>query len=248
MATRESVPHCEFDRLFTKSVPHILEKIFFSLNYDSFMACGKVCVAWEELHSSNRYQQRANELLKEKRQQEKWLRHYSFKNNVEQVQRILTSGVGADLNAENSSRQTPLHHAAHYGHSEIVKQLIDGGALPDKVNVHDITPLILAAVEGHHNTVELLLDGGADPEKTNTTGGTPLMLAVSYGYEDVVKILLKKGVDPNKADRYGETALNRAEKNGHRIVAKMIQDKMIENDTLHEDLFKPIYFPTLDDE
>ena len=63
MATEESAPHCDFDRLFTKSVPHILEKIFFSLDYESFMACGKVCTAWKKLHSSESYQQRADELL-----------------------------------------------------------------------------------------------------------------------------------------------------------------------------------------
>ena len=52
--------------MFTKSVPHILEKIFFSLDYESFMACGKVCLAWKELHSSESYQQKADELLASK--------------------------------------------------------------------------------------------------------------------------------------------------------------------------------------
>ena len=49
MATSESIPNCKFNILFTKSVPHILEKIFFSLDFDSFVACGKVSLAWEGL-------------------------------------------------------------------------------------------------------------------------------------------------------------------------------------------------------
>ena len=35
MAAEESVTSNKFDRLFTKQVPHILEGIFFSLDYES---------------------------------------------------------------------------------------------------------------------------------------------------------------------------------------------------------------------
>ena len=33
---------CEFDRLFTKRVPHIHEKIFFSMDYETFKKCLEV--------------------------------------------------------------------------------------------------------------------------------------------------------------------------------------------------------------
>ena len=46
MTTSESIPHGELNILFTKSVPHVLEKIFFSLDFDSFVACGKVSFAF----------------------------------------------------------------------------------------------------------------------------------------------------------------------------------------------------------
>ena len=45
-----------FGVLFAKSVPHILEKIFFSLDYKSFQACFKVSSAWNKELSSQRYQ------------------------------------------------------------------------------------------------------------------------------------------------------------------------------------------------
>ena len=53
---------CQFDRLFTISVPHILQRIFFSLDYDSFMASRKVSKAWRELHSSEVYRRKREEL------------------------------------------------------------------------------------------------------------------------------------------------------------------------------------------
>ena len=56
---------CEFDKLFTRSVPHILERIFFSLDYVSFTACRDVCKAWSELHASEVYRQKREELLGE---------------------------------------------------------------------------------------------------------------------------------------------------------------------------------------
>ena len=65
VAKSKAMANCEFNRLFTRSVPHILERIFFSLDHDSFVACQKVCMAWNELHSSESYQQKKKELLEE---------------------------------------------------------------------------------------------------------------------------------------------------------------------------------------
>ena len=53
-----------FGKLFDRSVPHILEKIFFSLDYDSFMVCAKVCKTWEGLLSSASFKAKASELFK----------------------------------------------------------------------------------------------------------------------------------------------------------------------------------------
>ena len=55
----------EFDKLFTRNVPHVLERIFFSLDYVSITACRDVCMAWSELHSTKLYQQKREELLVE---------------------------------------------------------------------------------------------------------------------------------------------------------------------------------------
>ena len=48
-----------FDTLMTKNVPHILEKIFLSLDYESFKACGKVNNKWKGLLTSESFKTRA---------------------------------------------------------------------------------------------------------------------------------------------------------------------------------------------
>ena len=83
---------CEFDKLFTRNVPHILERIFFSLDYVSFTACRDVCEAWSELHSSEVYRRKREELLVvvEKKAAARRLRYSRlggpFKNFVNGVQ------------------------------------------------------------------------------------------------------------------------------------------------------------------
>ena len=51
---------CAFDKLFCKNVPHILEKIFFSLDYESYEESLKVCKTWNELLKSKAFQKTAN--------------------------------------------------------------------------------------------------------------------------------------------------------------------------------------------
>ena len=47
-----------FDKLFSRNVPHILEKIFFSLDYESYKNCLEVSDTWEELLMSEKYQKK----------------------------------------------------------------------------------------------------------------------------------------------------------------------------------------------
>ena len=40
---------CEFDRIFSRNVPHISEMMFLSLDLMSFMNCLEVCKSWYDL-------------------------------------------------------------------------------------------------------------------------------------------------------------------------------------------------------
>ena len=47
--TGHNVGVCASDKLLSKNVPHIFEKIFLSLDYDSFKACQRVNTSWHVL-------------------------------------------------------------------------------------------------------------------------------------------------------------------------------------------------------
>ena len=53
-----------FQALFAKSVPHILENIFLSLDQDTLVSCRKVCRAWYRLLSMEPYSERMLKALK----------------------------------------------------------------------------------------------------------------------------------------------------------------------------------------
>ena len=55
---------CAFDALSTRNVPHIQEKIFFSLDYKSYKNCAEVSNEWKALLSSERYKSKGKSLFK----------------------------------------------------------------------------------------------------------------------------------------------------------------------------------------
>ena len=70
---------CAFDKLFTKSVPHILEKIFLSLDYKSFKTCLDVSKTWRDLLNSDSFSAKVrlvfhNELVGEEKKLRAMLR------------------------------------------------------------------------------------------------------------------------------------------------------------------------------
>ena len=48
--------YCAFNMLFTRSVPHIHEKIFLSMDYESFKNCLEVSKSWNNLLISEHFQ------------------------------------------------------------------------------------------------------------------------------------------------------------------------------------------------
>ena len=81
-----------FDKLFTKSVPHILEKIFLSLDYESYKNCCEVSHTWNELLTSERYLKIGKTTFQEEiSKDEKELWRVSAKGDAAIVKRLLSS-------------------------------------------------------------------------------------------------------------------------------------------------------------
>ncbi len=96
---------------------------------------------------------------------------------------------------------TALIAAAHLGHVEVVRALIDGKAPLDHVNNLGWTALIEAIVLGdggprHVSIVLALIDAGADLNLPDGNGNTPLALAQQHGHQAIVDILGQAGGRP----------------------------------------------------
>ena len=220
MATRDTRA---FDTLFTKSVPHIFEKIFFSLDYKSFKSCLQVSKSWNDIMTTDRFHEFGNHSFREDIEQD--LCQASISGSLSEVKSILSSFM-VDVNCmQGKYHQTPLYHASSNCHIDVVQLLLNEGADPNKKNTSGETPLNWAATKGHKEVVQVLIDGGADPNWANEWGETPLHSAASEGHKDVVQLLLGRGADPNKATGYGSTPLHRAARSGHKDVVKLLLDR-----------------------
>ncbi len=101
-------------------------------------------------------------------------------------------------NVTSPYQGTALIAAAHLGHAEVVKILIDAGAPLDHVNNLDWTALIEAIVLGdggpaHIEILRALVEAGANVNLPDGSGATPLALARARSYTEMVRILEQAG-------------------------------------------------------
>ena len=158
-----------FDNIITNTSPHILEKICLLLDYESFKNCVEINKAWKGVLTSKVFQKKAICVFKEEiLEDEKKLLRASEDGNAEEVARLLAFGM-LDVDVEEEypaddrdpRGSTPLLIAAKYGHTEVVKLLLDGGADPNKTDEKRINPLHAATFGGFTDVVKILLDIGA---------------------------------------------------------------------------------------
>ena len=195
-----------FDKLLNKNVPHILEKIFLSLDYDSFMKCHKVCNAWSELLGTESFKKRSKALYQDEMVVD--LFKATVAGNIKEVTRLLAIGININVIKDHS---TPLMMAVSTrSHIDVVKLLLNAGADPNTSDELGRTPLHEAAINGFTEAIKMLLDKGADPNKVNIFDNTALSYAASRpittreSYEvtnDVIKLLIDGGAHPTEQDR-----------------------------------------------
>ncbi|WP_265023276.1 ankyrin repeat domain-containing protein [Wolbachia endosymbiont (group A) of Epistrophe grossularia] len=162
--------------------------------------------------------------------------------NLEAVKDLL--GKGANVNAQNDTRETPLHVAAKKGHKDVVEALLNvNGINVNAQDKYDSTPLHRAAKEVHKDVVEALLDKGANVDAEDENGDTPLDLATTQdirtllqntdellkaagrGDIDTVNDLINQGASVNATDQDGKTPLHCAAKNSHEEVVESLLGK-----------------------
>jgi ankyrin repeat protein len=117
----------------------------------------------------------------------------AVQNDLELLKIALAGGASA-RNITTQYKGTALMSAAHLGHVEIVRALIEAKAPLDHVNAFGWTALIQAVVLGngskaHIDTVEALVKAGADVDFKDRQGATALVYARQRGYGDIVRIL-----------------------------------------------------------
>ena len=213
---------CEFDRLFAIRVLHIHEKIFFSLDYNSFKNCQEVSKSWYNLLTSESSQRWHRSVFREAIQGEL---ETAIRNDQKEVVREMISNGMAEVDCMIQDKNkplsgiTPLCLAACSEHGDIVQLLLDAGAEPDKLVANQFSPIVNAAAFGHLGTVKALLGGGANPNIMGPHGFAALHVATFNGFPDVAKLLLNVGSDPNSRDFAGVTPLSRALEELHPNIA-----------------------------
>ena len=218
----ETMPTCSFDKLTDKSVPHILERIFFSLDYKSFKNSMEVSQTWRNFLTSELFQPRAKSKFYEEIHKD--LIQALEKGLIEDVKSILSNFMVDVDCAIGIHGYTSLLMASSHGHKNLVDFLLDKGADPNKANSGGWTPLHFSIYRRHDYVVQLLLQRGSDPNTQAAYGDSPLYWAAYNGNKFVAELLINRGANILNENRGGNTALHAAAYYGNKDVVKLLLD------------------------
>ena len=192
---------CAFDILFTKNIPHILEKIFLSLDFESFKQGRNVSKAWNEIFTSESLMRRARCVFQNEIDQDQMnLKRAVEASNDEEMKRLLSS-VFIDVNYRYTqylyarTPETLLCKAAIYARKDVVQLLLDKGAEINITGNFGSTPLVYAVMNDRIDVVKVLLDAGADPNQPDECGLAPLFYASYTKSLEMVKLLVYRGAN-----------------------------------------------------
>lgn len=133
------------------------------------------------------------------------------------------------INTCNAEGHTPLHIAAKFGRTDILRLLLDSGALPNVQTYKTLyTPLHLACFYQRIQVVrELLKCGSCLIDCQDAKGNTPLFYACVKNDIKIVEILLSNGADCTKKNYSGKSPLQESEENMQYRVFKLMKNSLV---------------------
>ncbi|XP_034718924.1 ankyrin repeat and sterile alpha motif domain-containing protein 1B isoform X2 [Etheostoma cragini] len=152
----------------------------------------------------------------------------AWRGDVDIVRILIHHGPShCRVNQQNHEKETALHCAAQYGHSEVVSVLLQELTDPAMRNSQQETPLDLAALYGRLQVVRMLVSAHPNLMTSHTRRHTPLHLAARNGHHSTVKTLLEAGMDVNCVTENG-SALHEAALFGKMDVVRLLLDSAID--------------------
>lgn len=135
--------------------------------------------------------------------------------NVGAVQALLHAGANVNYAVilDNPQRgRTALNSALLAGSQEIIRALLDAGAVTRKPDRYGWLPVHYASFYDSPASLALLKEHHADFDANTTLnrGETPLMLAAQYGKLAAIRYLLAQGANTAALDRNGKNAYDYA--------------------------------------
>ena len=146
-------------------------------------------------------------------------------NDLALVTELIEQGI--NVNELDANQDAPLIMAAHRGHTEIVRLLLEAGADVTAVDPGmQATALHAAAYAGRAEAAKLLIEYHIDIDKQGPYNGyTALHDAVWQNNVETAKILIEAGADLDIKSNAGATPLEFAKSRNHREIVELIERK-----------------------
>lgn len=144
------------------------------------------------------------------------------------IAEFLLNAEGINIELPDYFGNPPLHCAAFFGRTEIMKLLLNMGANKD-LQTHESggdAPLHRAAtgIENRIKTTKLLINADANIDLQNSFGETPLYCAVRTIDQKTAKILIEANANINVQDKSGKTPLHCSVLDGHTEMVRLLLD------------------------
>jgi uncharacterized protein len=120
---------------------------------------------------------------------------------------------------------TPTLSAVFNGRTDLLRDLVRGGADPNEDDPEGMSYLSWAVVENHLDLAEALLDLGANINHVDNFGYTPALYAatIDHGDTEVLELLIERGADLTVANKENHTALSNARRFGYPEIVALLE-------------------------
>ncbi|KAL9573634.1 hypothetical protein ACKAV7_002178 [Fusarium commune] len=175
---------------------------------------------------------------------------FNLNLSIEKLQDTDLDFMRDEFNPRRARRLlTPVQLAVLQGATDIVKRLIEGGAVIDKFIKTEVlknmspylpfegilTPLQMSIQQKQDEITKILLDGGAGVDFRHSSTATALQLACGISREErekteLIEALLAKGadVDALPGEEAGRTAIQAAAESGNRDLLRLLLAKFLD--------------------